>query len=153
MSAGVTPPLPMGTWRNGRSKNSRKDPFFPQIPGCNLVPQKWVEGGRKERPEKSEGGGGGGQNRDSDKCSGIYEEFRKHNVRTICCPTEQPHCFVEGHISVLLLIVKLMCHLICVTGNGFSSNKNVFLQMHVGRTINNFPDNNISFLFPPIKPC
>lgn len=49
MSSGATPPLPLGAYRNRRFKNRRKDPFFHQIPGCNLAPELEQGLGRQRR--------------------------------------------------------------------------------------------------------
>ncbi|TNN38461.1 hypothetical protein EYF80_051363 [Liparis tanakae] len=40
VSGGATPPLPHGNPQKQEAENSRKDPFFSQIPACNRAPSE-----------------------------------------------------------------------------------------------------------------
>lgn len=73
-------------------QNSRKDPFFHQIPGCNLAPsEQGVERERRKATAKLSQFRVEKQNADTDACFGIWKEFGELVLVKLC---SKFHCSV-----------------------------------------------------------
>lgn len=109
-------------------QDSRKDPFFYQIPGCNLAPSG--QGiGRERRKAAAKWGQywveRQKQNADTDTCFGIWKVFGEPVENSLAwnhhCSTEPHTSFCVENVHLSLLVDQPLGYFIFLMASSFSS--------------------------------